>query len=92
MPPEDEIRVTQNFGRTELLNVPWGEGGHFGGDRGLLDGLFRPGAQDPHNQRADSRAGAMSLLTGVAAVRSIDEQRPVRVDEIARIPGSRTKA
>jgi predicted dehydrogenase len=89
-PKEDEVRLTANFGPTEVIRVPWGEGGHFGGDRLLLDGLFRPGADDPYAQRSDSRAGAMSLLTGVAAVRSIDERRPVAIGDLMAVPGTRT--
>jgi predicted dehydrogenase len=87
-PREDEVRVTRSFGETEVVRVPWGEGGHFGGDRRLLAALFGPGAEDPLGQRADSRAGAMSLVTGLAAVRSVDEGRRVRVAEFDVLPAA----
>jgi predicted dehydrogenase len=78
----DEIRVTRAFGGSEVIPVRWGEGGHYGGDPLLRRMLFEPGRADPLGQRAGSRAGAMSLLTGVAADRSIQRGRPVRIDEL----------
>jgi hypothetical protein len=33
----------------------------------------------------DSRAGAMSCLTGIAARKSIDERRPVRIADLVRL-------
>jgi predicted dehydrogenase len=78
----DEIRVTGAFGGSEVIPVRWGEGGHYGGDPLLRRMLFEPGRPDPLGQRAGSRAGAMSLLTGVAADRSIQRGRPVRIDEL----------
>jgi hypothetical protein len=33
----------------------------------------------------DSRAGAMSCLTGIAIRRSIDENRPIRIADLVRI-------
>ena len=41
--------------------------------------LFVPGTPDPLGQRAGARAGAMSVLCGVAAIESADSGRPVRV-------------
>jgi len=59
-----------------------GSGEHYGGDRLLRDHLFRGVAADPLGLQADSRAGAVSILTGVAANRSIAEGRPVRISEL----------
>jgi len=47
----------------------------------LLAALFAPGTDGRLGQRADVGTGAVSLLTGLAAVRSIDERRPVRLGE-----------
>jgi hypothetical protein len=41
--------------------------------------LFVPGTEDPLGQRAGARAGAMSVLTGVAAMDSVRSGRPVAV-------------
>jgi predicted dehydrogenase len=81
----DEIRVTKSFGISEVIQSPWGEGGHYGGDPLLRAMLFDPSRADPLGQRAGSRAGAMSLLTGVAADRSIQRGAPVKVSEL--LPG-----
>ena len=78
----DDIRVTRAFGGSEVLQVRWGEGGHYGGDPLLRAMLFDPARPDPLGQRAGSRAGAMSLLTGVAADHSIQRGRPVRIAEL----------
>ena len=78
-PDHDEIWVARNFGEAELIRVPHGAGGHFGGDPALHDLLFNPNRPDPLNQRAGARAGAMSVLTGVAAVNSVKSGRPVAV-------------
>lgn len=84
-PRVDEIRLTKNFGGTEIISVAHGKGGHFGGDPALKEMLFNPDMPDPYKQRAGSRAGAMSLLTGVAAVRSVESKRPVRIDSLIRL-------
>lgn len=85
VPPVDEIRLTKNFGASEVIPVAHGKGGHFGGDPALKDLLFKPGTPDPYNLRAGSRAGAMSLLIGVAAVRSVETRQPVRIETLVRL-------
>ena len=59
-----------------------GAGEHYGGDRILRDHLFRGVASDPLGLQAGSRAGAVSILTGIAANKSIAEGRPVRISEL----------
>lgn len=44
--------------------------------------IFSPGTPDPLGQQAGSVAGAMSLLIGVAANRSIVERKPVVIREL----------
>ncbi|MBJ3785832.1 Gfo/Idh/MocA family protein [Devosia sediminis] len=85
-PPADEILVIRNFGGVERIWVPHYSGGHFGGDDRLRDALFKPGTPDPLGQRAGSRAGAMSVLTGLAAVQSSRQGgRDVRIADLATI-------
>ncbi len=79
----DEIRITKNFGETELIRIPHGGGGHGGGDTRLMDKIFKDvDAPDPYRQSAGSRDGAMSILIGIAARNSIEKQRPVRIAEL----------
>jgi predicted dehydrogenase len=65
-------RVIPLRGSAEEIEVWTGEGGHGGGDRILLDDLFSPeGRTDKYLRAADHRSGAYSILTGVAANRSM---------------------
>jgi predicted dehydrogenase len=82
-PAADEILLVRNFGGgVERIEVPHAPGGHYGGDDIMRDTLFR-GRPDPLGQRAGSRAGALSVLTGVAALTSARESRSVAITEIA---------
>ncbi|CUA89419.1 Gfo/Idh/MocA family oxidoreductase [Chelatococcus daeguensis] len=70
-PAVDEILLIRSFGGgVERIRVPHEPGGHYGGDNRMRDMIFRPGAQDRLRQRAGSRAGAMSVLCGIAALES----------------------
>ena len=84
--PYDEIRVTDNFGESELIEVPHGGGGHGGGDQRLKDRIFRdPTMPDPFRQAAGSRDGAMSILIGVAARESVKTGEPVRIASLTSL-------
>jgi predicted dehydrogenase len=75
----DELQLTTNFGKRELIQIPNTEAGHGGGDKRLRKDIFQPSAEDPFRQRAGSRDGAMAILVGVAARNSIDTGRPVSI-------------
>lgn len=76
----DELRLTMNFGETELIKIPHAGGGHGGGDVRLLDKLFKdPDMADPLHQAAGTRDGAMSILIGIAARNSIESGKPVKI-------------
>jgi hypothetical protein len=47
--------------------------------------IFGSEAVPAHMKLPDSRAGAMSCLTGVAARRSVDERRPVQIADLVRL-------
>ncbi|MFC1653211.1 Gfo/Idh/MocA family protein, partial [Planctomycetota bacterium] len=58
-------------------------GGHGGGDRRLQDQIFiNPDVSDPYQHAAGSRDGAMSILIGIAARKSIESGRPIRIAEL----------
>jgi predicted dehydrogenase len=79
-PPADEIRVLPTEGAAETLWVAHGKGGHFGGDSGLQDRLFKPDPPaDALWQRAGTRAGTLAAVTGLAALRSATSGRPETV-------------
>ena len=70
-----------------MFAAPWkaefsvGEGGHGGGDNAMLADLFGEPGDDPLKRAADHRAGAMSILTGIAGNISMQQQRPVNFRE-----------
>jgi predicted dehydrogenase len=82
-----EIIVGDNFKKdVESIKVPKYAGGHGGGDIRMHDRIFRhPGFMDTFHHMAGTRDGAMSLLIGVAARKSIAEKRPVRISELTDI-------
>jgi predicted dehydrogenase len=82
----DEIQVTDNFDKTEYIKLPRIEGDHFGGDTLLLKKIFcDPLTPDPFQQAANVRDGAMAVLIDVAARKSIEEKRSVRIAELTDI-------
>ena len=82
-----EIVVHKNFAPDfERIKVPQFLHGHGGGDRRMLDYLFvNPDAADPLGHMAGTRDGALSVLIGIAARRSIAERRTVRLDELVKV-------
>jgi predicted dehydrogenase len=82
IPKEDEIKIYRNFGKIETLSVPQSEG-HGGGDARMKDKIFKtPDAPDTYRQAAGSRDGAMAILVGVAARKSIETGQPVRITSL----------
>jgi predicted dehydrogenase len=63
---------------------PWSaEGDHGGGDRLMLEDIFMPvPAPDKYLRAADERAGACSILVGLAANRSMETGAVVRVADL----------
>ena len=82
---ETEMYLIKNFGQREKIE-PKGtsEGGHGGGDTRLRDLIFRKADAPAHMRLPGSRAGAMSCLTGIAARKSIDENRPIRIADLVK--------
>lgn len=73
------------WGRPEQIELPEvSEGGHGGGDTRLLDDIFVGDQADPLGRAADHVAGAMSILTGIAANRSFATGQPVQVGDLVR--------
>ena len=84
----DELMLTKNFGKPELIKVFIPEGGHGGGDKLLKDKIFIPGTADTLRQSAGVRDGALSCLVGIAARNSCDSGKPVMIGDLTTIkPG-----
>ncbi|MFY0685749.1 MAG: Gfo/Idh/MocA family oxidoreductase [Cyclobacteriaceae bacterium] len=88
----EEILVMDNFGDYEQVKVLREVGGHGGGDKRLHDRIFvDPEGPDPLRHAAGSRDGAMSILIGIAARKSIEENRTVRIDELTDLKPQSTR-
>jgi predicted dehydrogenase len=80
------IRIIKPSGEVITELVPIQAGTHGGGDEKLRAMLFQGGIEDPLGQQAGSLAGAMSLLIGAAANRSIAENRSFSIAELSAFP------
>lgn len=78
-----EIIAMDNFSKNfEIYTTPKIKGGHGGGDIRMQRRIFVDTKDNPHNVMAGTREGAMSILIGVAARKSIQLKRPVKISEL----------
>ena len=83
---ETDIFLTKSFGKRERIEVPNVDGGHGGGDDRLRDVIFRKTDVPAYMRLPDSRAGAMSCLTGIAARKSVEQGgRPIKIADLVRV-------
>lgn len=83
----DEIMVTPLWGEYEMVKVPRVKAGHGGGDVRLQDKIFKdPNMADPYRHAAGTRDGALSIMIGIAARKSIEEKRTVKISELTDLP------
>ena len=78
---KEEIVVLHRDERVETLTFEPAKGGHNGGDDKLIRMLFAGDIDDPLNQFADSFAGIMSAMIGIAANESIATGKTVDVQK-----------
>jgi hypothetical protein len=78
------ILVRPLWGKPLAVDITSGEGGHGGGDTRMLDAIFVGAQDDPLGHAADHVAGAMSILTGIAANQSFATGLPVQVSDLVR--------
>lgn len=76
------LRLYNRQGEEIDIHVPVATGSHGGGDSRLREMLFRGGVQDSLGHMADTRAGIMSAIVGIAANKSIKENRAVCIEEL----------
>ncbi|WP_165006083.1 MULTISPECIES: Gfo/Idh/MocA family oxidoreductase [unclassified Enterococcus] len=79
------IVVHPMFGKPYELAIEQREGGHGGGDPILLNDLFGIPEFDPWQRAATHIDGTMSILTGIAANRSIASGQAVTVKDLLTI-------
>lgn len=73
----ERLVLHRHWSRPEEITIERGSGGHGGGDRLLLDDVFRGPGDDPLGRPAGYRDGIRSVLVGVAATRSAATGLPV---------------
>ncbi len=81
-----EYRLTENFKETKTWTTTSGAGEHGGADKKIKDMIFLADQPDPLHQMADSRAGVMASLIGIAARESIEKGRPVKINDLVQFP------
>lgn len=70
----------------QIITVEHGNGGHWGGDPIMNDQIFKnPEKPDPLGQQAGVRDGIMSIIIGVAAVKSTESGKSVRIEDLIDI-------
>ncbi len=84
-----KITVYPLFGDAYEAEIEEGVGGHGGGDSVLLNDIFGTPAEDPYKRAASHIDGAMSILTGICANKSIASGMPINVMEQVYLPGYR---
>ncbi len=78
----NSIRIYPMFGTPYDVQLETSEGGHGGGDPVLLNDLFGTPESDPLKRAASHIDGAMSILTGIAANKSIAAGVPVKISDL----------
>jgi hypothetical protein len=78
-----EIIAMDNFSKDfEIYTTPRISAGHGGGDVRMQRRMFIDTNDNPHLIMAGAIEGAMSILIGIAARKSIKEKRPVKISEL----------
>lgn len=83
---QTEMYLTKSFGKREKVEFEEVKGGHSGGDLRMRDLIFRKVDVPQHMRLPDSRAGALSCLTGIAARKSVELKRPIKISELVTLP------
>ncbi|MFG1702746.1 Gfo/Idh/MocA family protein [Nonomuraea sp. M3C6] len=76
----ERLTLHRHWSRPEEVPIETGTGGHGGGDRLLLNDVFRGPGDDPLARQAGYRDGIRSVLTGVAATTSARTGAAVRLE------------
>ena len=79
-----KITVIPMFSEAYDVPIEEAKGGHGGGDPILLNDIFGVPKEDKFHRAANQVDGAMSILTGVAANKSIVSGLPVQIDELVK--------
>lgn len=82
---ENSIEVYPMFGEPYKVEVERKAGGHGGGDPVLLEDLFGNPPEDKFKRAASHVDGVMSIMTGVAANKSIATGKQIRIEDLIKL-------
>lgn len=80
-----QITVFPMFGEPYDVEIEKGEGGHGGGDPILLNDIFGVPVEDRLERAASHIDGVRSILTGIAAEKSIATGMPIAIDDLLKL-------
>ncbi|KAI0169850.1 NAD-binding Rossmann fold oxidoreductase family protein [Hypoxylon sp. FL1284] len=80
------IVLRRMFEKPQDIEISEATGAHGGGDAVLLNDLFGEPTTDEHMRAASHIDGALSILTGIAANKSMATGQVVNVDDVLKIP------
>jgi predicted dehydrogenase len=79
------IKVYPMFGKPYEVEVTEGKGGHGGGDIVMLEDIFGNPPEDIYKRAAGYEDGARSILTGIAANKSLASGMPIDVEKLIKL-------
>ncbi len=83
---DEPIIIHKLWNKHEFKHVSYNKQGHGGGDKRMQEKILRdPNAADPYKHSAGSRDGALSCLIGIAARKSIDQKKLIKISELTDI-------
>ena len=89
---QQPIIVHKLWNEFDVVNVETERGGHGGGDERLHDKIFvNPDQKDPYDRAAGIRDGAMSVLIGIAARKSIETGSPIKIGSLTEFQPRSTR-
>ncbi|MFB6343333.1 Gfo/Idh/MocA family oxidoreductase [Saccharicrinis sp. FJH62] len=81
-----EIIMQKNFKDYKRIEFPYIRSGHWGGDKLMFDAIYRNQIIDPDlHHAANVRDGSMAVLIGIAARKSIDEDRAIKIADLTSL-------
>ena len=83
-PEATTIKMYPHFKSPHTIEVKQGKGGHGGGDIVMLNDIFGKPEIDPLKRSADYVQGAYSILTGIAANKSMQTGQLIKVDDLVK--------
>ena len=87
-----EIVSQRNFEDFKRIEFPYVRSGHWGGDKLMFDEIFRGENLNPSlNHAANVRDGSLAVLIGIAARKSIDEGKPIKIADLTDLVPQKNK-